>query len=475
MMAALLLAFGVSGRGALEAPPSAEATETTTEFFYGNNPDGTIGPIAANGGASEVLLSSAISPWCTDCYITRIVPDMVYWDDPNPALTNGTPANYNADNGQGIWLHHDNILSNCGFPAPRTVFLSGNERTVYQAPPGYGSYVGVPGSPDDPDFCNINWYVGWHIHNSGNQPHKVKVKFTVTYVTGVTLNRLKGIGLSIATATDAEYTIPTGYSDTHTGDANPPGQIRPDFVITSEQQGQIIGAGGHVHDYGYGVSAFNLTRGVWLCTSTAGYGSGSRYLPVGGPGTPGHPAAANSQTLDHDYHLPSTPDNAYHIQHMALCTPTARGSILCTGDVIRLHSSYNNTSGFPIPDAMGILSLSLPATPPNADAASEGSNPIWDGCDAGDSDGDQFSDQIEAPVGTLANDPCGTNAWPPDINNNGNVGVIDDLGAVAGDAFETVPPAPARHDIAPDPPDGTIDVINDLGRVAGLAFDTCTP
>jgi hypothetical protein len=46
---------------------------------------------------------------------------------------------------------------------------------------------------------------------------------------------------------------------------------------------------------------------------------------------------------------------------------------------------------------------------------------------------------------------------------------------LAGDAFDTVPPAPARHDIAPDPPNGTIGVIDDLGKVAGLAFDTCTP
>src|SRR3990172_6768500 len=264
MMAALLLVFGLSGQGALvEAPPSAQALETTTEFTYGNNQDGTIGPIAANGGASEVLLSVLISPWCTDCYITRIVPDMVYWDDPNPLLTNGMPANYNADNGQGIWLHHDNVVS-CISPAPRTIFLSGNERTVYQAPPGYGSYI----DPADP--CNFQWFVGWHIHNSGNAAHKVKVKFTVTYVTGVTLTRLKGVGMSIATAVDAEYTIPTGISDTHTGDANP--QIQADYVITSAQQGQIIATGGHVHDYGYGVSAYNMTRGEWLCTSTAGYG-----------------------------------------------------------------------------------------------------------------------------------------------------------------------------------------------------------
>jgi len=462
MMAALLLVFGLSDRGAFEAPQPAEAAETTVVLLYGNGGDGTIGPVAANA-ASEMTMS--IPPFCTDCYITRIEPDMVYWNDPNPLLTNGTPANYNADGGQGIWLHHDAVVNNC----LGNIFLSGNERTIYQAPAGYGSYLGVPFSADDPSGCNLNWFLNWHIHNSsGTAAHKVKVKFTVTYRTGETLTRLKGVGLNIATAANAEYTIPTGYSDMHTGDPN--SQIHADYVISAAQQGQIIAMGGHVHDYGYSVSAFNMTRGVWLCTSTAGYGSTSRYLPVGGPGTPGHPAVANAQTLNHAYHQPSSPDNAYHIQNMALCSVSVSGSILCAGDVIRVHSQYNNTSGFPVIDAMGIMSAALPATPPDADL-----DGTWDGCDASDSDVDGFSDQIEVATGTLVNDPCGVDAWPPDINNNTFVDVIADITTIAGNTFQSVPPAPARQDIAPDPPNGTIGVIDDLARVAGLFGQSCGP
>jgi hypothetical protein len=470
MMGALLLVFGLSDRGALETPVPAEAAETTTDFFYGNNGDGTIGPVDP-GLASEVLLAVSFQPWCTNCYITRIVPDLVYWNDPNPLLTNGMSANYNADNGQGIWLHHDNVVSGCLGPPPRTIFLSGNERTVYQAPPGYGSYVGVPFSADDPEGCNINWYVGWHIHNNGNVAHKVKVKFTVTMVTGVTLTRLKGVGLNVSTAVDAEYGIGTGLSDTHTCPSNCGTDINTDHIVTAAEQGQIIAGGGHVHDYGFGVSAFNVTRNQWICTSTAGYGSGSRYLPTGGPGTPGHPAAANSQTLNHSYHLPSSPDNAYHIQNMALCSISASGSILCTGDVLRVHASYNTPAA--VGDAMGIMSFALAATPPDADL-----DGTWDGCDAGDSDVDTFSDRLEFMVGTLANDACGPNAWPVDITNNNFVDT-GDLGALTNDFGDAVPgAAPFRHDIAPDPPiappNAFIDT-GDIGRLTNKFGAGCTP
>jgi len=45
MTGALLLVFALSGENVLRVPPTAEAAETTTDFFYGTNPDGTIGPV----------------------------------------------------------------------------------------------------------------------------------------------------------------------------------------------------------------------------------------------------------------------------------------------------------------------------------------------------------------------------------------------------------------------------------------------
>ena len=470
-----LLFVGVGGRTAVDSPPAAEATQTTVTLFYGNNADGSIGPIAGNGGASENLLSLAIPPFCAPpCYITSIVPDLIYWKDPNPALTDGMTANYNGADPQGVWLHHDAVANGC----LQTVFLSGNERTVYQSPAGYGSLIGVPGSPDDPNSCNFQWFVGWHIHNSGNAPHNVRLKFTVTYETGVTLNKLKGISLNVATAVDAEYTIPTNYSDTHTCPSSCGTGINTDHVVTAAEQGRVIAGGGHVHDWGIAVSVQNVTRNEWVCTSIGGYGTTSRYLqPNPNPPDPGHPASANAQTLSSGYMQPGFSPPAYHIQNMSLCNLSARGSIVCTGDVLRVHASYNNQSGFPIVDAMGIVSLALPATSPDAD-----SDGIWDGCDTSDTDLDGYQDRTEAVIGTRANGKCAINstdpAWPSDINND-RFTDITDIAALTGVFGMPVPPAgppsaPDRYNVAPVQVDGFVD-ITDIASLTARFGQGCTP
>src|SRR5439155_21569551 len=147
-------------------------------------------------------------------------------------------------------------------------------------------------------------------------------------------------------------------------------------------------------------------------------------------GTPGHPASANGETLKAGYQQEGAPTNRFHIQSMTPCSISARMSVICVGDVIRLHTQYNNTSQppFPISDAMGIMVMYL-ATPPNVPDANN--NGTWDGCHASDSDGDGFSDRVEASATTLANSRCGAKAWPPDIDNTGYVDVIGDITAVA--------------------------------------------
>ena len=91
-----------------------------------------------------------------------------------------------------------------------------------------------------------------------------------------------------------------------------------------------------------------------------------------------------------------------------------------------------------------------------------------------DSDGDGFSNAVEISAGTNPLLGCGINAWPPDINDDTVVDVIGDVSTVAGQFGKAVPPAPARYDIAPDPPDGSIDVIGDISRMAGLFGQSCT-
>jgi hypothetical protein len=92
----------------------------------------------------------------------------------------------------------------------------------------------------------------------------------------------------------------------------------------------------------------------------------------------------------------------------------------------------------------------------------------------GDADCDGFSTTVENSAGTDPNRPCGTNAWPPDINNDTFVDVIGDISQVSGQFGNSVPPAPTRYDIAPDPPDHHIDVIGDISKMAGFFSLSCS-
>jgi len=90
-----------------------------------------------------------------------------------------------------------------------------------------------------------------------------------------------------------------------------------------------------------------------------------------------------------------------------------------------------------------------------------------------DSDHDGWSDAAENIIGTNPLLACGTNAWPPDINNDTFVD-ISDITLVTGHFGEAVTTATKRLNIAPDPPDGFID-ITDITRLTGLFSQHCTP
>lgn len=89
---------------------------------------------------------------------------------------------------------------------------------------------------------------------------------------------------------------------------------------------------------------------------------------------------------------------------------------------------------------------------------------------AADTDGDGFSDMVETNAGTDINKKCGAggiNAFPPDVNNDGHVNVLD-LSLVA--QVITNHTYRARYDINAS---GSVDTI-DLQRVAAFNYATCT-
>ena len=368
----LMVAFGLAGGGGLQTVQRAEATQT--DWFYP-----TSGGITAGSGPSQG--SALASAPCTNCYITSIVPDLVYQNDPDHA--DGTTANFNNNNSlDGAWMHHMVILNACMLSS--RIFASGNERTVWTAPAGYGYYQPAL----CPNSAPAQWAVNWHIHNNSTNTRHVALKLTVTWTT-TPQTPLTPFWWDMGSIQYAsEYQVDEGYTDSHTG----PGQSGDPYHIsddsTSTVQGKIVSIGGHVHDYGISVSAYNNRLGDYVCTSVAGYGTGSRYLQSGGPGTPGHPAGANAVTLNQSYHEPtSPPDDRYHIQQMTTCSPTPTQAIICVGDVIRLHTQYNNTSLFPILDAMGIIAGDIDTTVVMPDMDHDGT---WDVCDS-DMDGDSVA------------------------------------------------------------------------------------
>jgi len=92
-----------------------------------------------------------------------------------------------------------------------------------------------------------------------------------------------------------------------------------------------------------------------------------------------------------------------------------------------------------------------------------------------DSDFESFSDRVEYSAGTdpWARCPSGPNhdAWPADLNNDGYSDIFD-VSAMAANFGLTVPAAPARQDVAPDPPDGLVDIF-DVSRIAGFFGQRC--
>lgn len=88
-----------------------------------------------------------------------------------------------------------------------------------------------------------------------------------------------------------------------------------------------------------------------------------------------------------------------------------------------------------------------------------------------DSDGDGFSDVVETSAGTDPLVVCGVNAWPPDTNDDTYVDIFD-ISTLAGSFGDAVPPAPARYDIAPDPPDHFVD-ITDIAKMSAIFGRGC--
>ncbi|MCH7484471.1 MAG: hypothetical protein IIA90_04905 [Chloroflexi bacterium] len=283
----LLAALIVTGGG------DARAASTTVVVSWG--PFNV--PAAVGGGPGNYnTLQFDVAQPCTDCYITSIVPNMVYDD--------GTTANFSTM----AMLHHVVVFSNsaqdvtCPSTGPgllgTRLFASGNERTGRQFPSGYGLY----------NPAGFQWRLAMHLMNMKPEARNMYLEFTFTYRSGSDdVRPVTPVWLDVDNCSDSEFAVPAGESDTH-------------WDWTATITGDLIATGGHVHDYGINIAIEDVASGEYLCNSVAGYAAGSAFAPAPVPaGDEGHPAA--SLVTD-----PGDPAYLGHIEHMSGCTPVSADS-----------------------------------------------------------------------------------------------------------------------------------------------------
>jgi hypothetical protein len=307
---------------------------------------------------------------CTNCYITDIVPSLVYVNDANHP--DGTVANLDTD----AMMHHF-VLINRQRPDPvdpgslvgqigERFFAAGNERSQMHLPAPFGY-----------QNSRSTWSLISHVINKGSLTKSLNIQLVFQYRTAGAAEA-KPLWLDIDGAQDSEYTTPVGYHDA-TRDWN------------ATVGGRLIGLAGHMHDVDVTNTAPCVNHcpekghGIALSAELVG-GNGNDYF---GPIPPNNspPAALTGATLcrSEAYYGTAWAAARYrgHLDTMSECAinsdllPTAQaeawpdsgelpstGYPFSAGQTIRLHSEYQNDTGEPQTDVMGImLAWYVPTSP----------------------------------------------------------------------------------------------------------------
>ena len=318
--------------------------------------------VPANGEIHNVPLS--VPAPCTNCRITDMVPNLVF---------DGSGATANLDN--GMMLHHFVLFNpaqqGIGCPISEPFFGAGNERTHTHLPTPFG-YTNT----------SANWNMITHVVNKSGTARSVNIEIIFRWrplsETGDTRPLWLDID-SICSGGDSEYTIPTGYSDTH---AN----------WTVPQDGRIISMNGHLHDIDIIDPAWCPThcpaRGdpIALSAELVGGAGSTYYGPLPPNNTP--PADLTGATMcrsqaNHATSFGAGNGSNGHLDTDGWCGifsdfPAGKqaeaypsggeypsdGLPITTGQVIKLHSEYQNDSGAPKTDVMGIMAAWFVASQP---------------------------------------------------------------------------------------------------------------
>jgi hypothetical protein len=321
--------------------------------------------VPANGQLHNQVKFNAAAP-CSDCYITDIVPSLVYESDANNAA--GTVANLH----NNAMMHHfvlintqktdtvcpNGLQGNFG----ERFFAAGNERSQMHLPSPYGYQVGAGTS---------SFWLIYHLVNKAAVAKNLSVEVTYQYrTTGG--EAATPLWLDIDGCGDSEYPAPVGYSDTHA-----------DWASTVS--GRVIAINGHLHDVdvtnaspcpdhcpaqGHGIATTaeivggpsanyfgpvppnnsppsDLT-GATLCRSEGYYGTS--WAVAGGNQWRGHLDTMSACGID-SATLPGAQSEAFPPGGKF----TFEGYPLNAGQTVRLHTEYQNNTGAVQNDVMGIM------------------------------------------------------------------------------------------------------------------------
>lgn len=249
-----------------------------------------------HGGGGNVLHNDVPKP-CEDCYIVGMLPNLV--DRSGASVNHATRAMLH----HIVFFNRDREDATCDGPllGEERFFASGNERTMFVLPAGYGYRV----DPGD------SWRTLAHLMNNGMRPRHLNVEVTFWYVEAPTsLRQVKPFWFDIDNCGNSEYMTPAGlHTETW------------DFTIPPGLQGRIVALGGHLHDDGIAIKLTNKSRGGrQICRAVAGYGSDPAY--------------------------------AGHIESMRGCIGDPLATFR-TGELVRLHSTYDSSAMQH--DVMGIM------------------------------------------------------------------------------------------------------------------------
>ena len=299
-------------------------------------------------------------PCAPACRITDMVPELIF--------TDGTTANMQ----QGILLHHfvffnpANQALACTNPISEPFWGSGNERTPLHLPSPYGY-----------ENTSANWSMLTHLVNLNTQAKNVYIQVVYRTRPLSETQPTRPVWLDIdnfCNGGNSEYTIQPGYSDTHVD-------------WTSTVDARVINTWGHLHDVdimdptpcqthcaadGGGIALSAEVRdgpagdyfgpippnnpppsditGATLCRSEANYGTAYGLS---------HGGAGHLDTMSQCGIFSEVPAGAQAEMFPPSAGYSFEGYPIRPGQVIRLHSEYQNGTSIPKTDVMGIMNLWL--------------------------------------------------------------------------------------------------------------------